>query len=307
MSRVACGHDRLTRRSHTPRANIGRSAFSKNENYCRYKPPFNSSTRRRGRITITGVNIGNRAVGDGHACCVAAEIGINGISRVVRDIRLVEISLGDGSKRVQTSELRAIKKLRRVEARPVTGGGAVTGMSRVAIMQGRLLPPQHGKFQCFPAERWREEFARAAEAGLDAIEWIYDLDGAPLNPLASGAGIAEMQALSRRHGIAVVSLCADYFMDRPFVTAGPAGFAELKAQLMWLMDRCRLAGIGRMVLPFVDASRIQTAAQTTAIIEMLATVLPHANRTAVEIHLETALGPDELAALINRLPHRYLR
>src|SRR5215472_8561870 len=94
-------------------------------------------------------------------------------------------------------------------------------MQRIAIMQGRLQAPQGGMFQCFPRDSWREEFPHAAAAGLDAIEWIYDLQGAGVNPLATDSGIAEVQALSREHHIDVVPCCADYFMDRPFVTPAP--------------------------------------------------------------------------------------
>lgn len=180
-------------------------------------------------------------------------------------------------------------------------------MRRIAIMQGRLLPPQHGRFQCFPRHCWREEFPNAAQAGLDAIEWIYDLQGADVNPLATGAGIAEMHALSRQHSIAVVSLCADYFMDRPFVTANAAEFTELTAHLIWLLDRCRLVGIGRVVLPFVDASRIHTAAQQDCIVQMLEEVLPHAAEAGVELHLETAYGPEDFSAMLARLPHPMLK
>src|SRR6476646_10736913 len=78
-------------------------------------------------------------------------------------------------------------------------------MQRIAIMQGRLLPPQDGRFQCFPRDCWREEFPLAAAAGLNAIEWIYDLHGADVNPLGSDSGIEEMQALARHHKIDVVS------------------------------------------------------------------------------------------------------
>jgi L-ribulose-5-phosphate 3-epimerase len=190
-----------------------------------------------------------------------------------------------------------------------TAGGLLfrAGFARIAIMQGRLLPPRNGRFQCFPVERWREEFAKAAEAGLDAIEWIYDLQGAALNPLASCAGIAEIQALSKRHNLAVVSVCADYFIDRPFVAAGPAEFAELTSHLIWLISRCHLTGIERLVLPFVDASQIYTSTQTTAIVDMLRTVLPHAAEAGVEIHLETAFSPEDLIALLARLPHPFLK
>jgi N-acetylneuraminate synthase len=46
----------------------------------------------------------------------AASLEPNGISRLVRDIRLIEQSLGDGTKRVFEREVPIIKKLRRVGA-----------------------------------------------------------------------------------------------------------------------------------------------------------------------------------------------
>jgi N-acetylneuraminate synthase len=46
----------------------------------------------------------------------AASLEPNGISRIVRDIRLVEQSMGDGVKRVYEREQPIIKKLRRVDA-----------------------------------------------------------------------------------------------------------------------------------------------------------------------------------------------
>jgi len=49
----------------------------------------------------------------------AASLEPNGITRVVRDIRLIEQSLGDGEKRVFEREYPIIKKLRRVGAAPV--------------------------------------------------------------------------------------------------------------------------------------------------------------------------------------------
>jgi N-acetylneuraminate synthase len=44
----------------------------------------------------------------------AASLEPNGITRLVRDIRLVESAMGDGIKRVQPSEVAVMKKLRRV-------------------------------------------------------------------------------------------------------------------------------------------------------------------------------------------------
>jgi N-acetylneuraminate synthase len=49
----------------------------------------------------------------------AASLEPNGITRIIRDIRLIEKSLGDGEKRVYEREYPIIKKLRRVGAAPV--------------------------------------------------------------------------------------------------------------------------------------------------------------------------------------------
>ena len=182
-----------------------------------------------------------------------------------------------------------------------------TPVRRIGIMQGRLGPPEAGRFQSFPRTRWQAEFAAAAAAKLDAIEWIYDQFGADVNPIASDPGIAQMQALSQRCGVAVVSVCADYFMDRPIVHATDDALADLVARLYWLIDRCRRAGVRRMVIPFVDASRIATAEHEERVLALLREMLPLAERACVELHLETAFGPADFARFLEKLPHPMLK
>jgi hexulose-6-phosphate isomerase len=176
-----------------------------------------------------------------------------------------------------------------------------------AIMQGRLLSPGGRSIQSFPRDRWRDEFALAAEAGLDAIEWIYDLQDADANPLATDSGVAEMRALSRQHGIAVVSLCADYFLERPFVRVALDGLGDLTGYLIWLIGRCRQAGITRVVLPFVDAARIDTPQDERRAVEVLRQVLPTCAATGVELHLETSLAPGAFSSLLAQVPDPLLR
>ena len=180
-------------------------------------------------------------------------------------------------------------------------------MRRIAIMQGRLLPREGGSIQRFPRDRWREEFALAEEAGLDAIEWIYDAHGADVNPLATDAGVAEMRTLSRRYGIAVVSLCADYFLDSPFVRVAPHTAGDLTTHLIWLIGRCHHAGITRVVLPFVDAARIDTPADERRTVDVVNHVLPVCAATGVELHLETSLAPHAFSSLLARIPDPLLR
>jgi hexulose-6-phosphate isomerase len=179
--------------------------------------------------------------------------------------------------------------------------------ARIGIMQGRLLPPAPGRFQSFPRAEWEREFPRAAEAGLDAIEWIYDAFGEDVNPLAGDDGIARMRELSAQHGVEVVSSCADYFMDRPLVRAHGAERREITSRLGWLIERARRAGITRIVLPFVDASRITDDDDRRVAVMVLRDALPDAERAGVELHLETDLAPAAFAALLAEIPHSHLK
>jgi len=170
-------------------------------------------------------------------------------------------------------------------------------------MQGRLSVPLNGRIQAFPAEHWQDEFPRAAEVGLDSIEWIYDLEDADNNPIASELGIERMWQLSTQHGVAVRSLCADYFMSRPLMRASDDERAERLARLEWLLHRSHRAGIKRVVLPFVDASRIETERDRSDVVEALAKVKPLLDLLELEVHLETALGPEAFRSLLKSIAH----
>lgn len=180
-------------------------------------------------------------------------------------------------------------------------------MTNIGIMQGRLLPPIENRIQCFPRDQWEKEFAFAARANLNCIEWIYDLYGADINPIATDAGIEKMKALSGQHNIRVLSLCADYFMDKPLVRMNASELEDRFATLEWLMHRCRLLSINWIVLPFVDASRIDTKADMDNVVEILRRALQIADQTGIEIHLETSLTPVLFGELLANLEHPKLK
>jgi L-ribulose-5-phosphate 3-epimerase len=180
-------------------------------------------------------------------------------------------------------------------------------MHHIGIMQGRLVPPTDNRIQCFPRDNWKMEFEFATKANADCIEWIYDLYGADVNPLASNTGISEMKSLSSLYGIHILSVCADYFMDKPLVRANASELHDRLETLAWLMQRCQLLGMNRLVLPFVDASRIESDAEITNVCQTLEHALRISERTGIEIHLETSLAPDRYVDLLSRLPHPMLK
>jgi L-ribulose-5-phosphate 3-epimerase len=180
-------------------------------------------------------------------------------------------------------------------------------MTYIGIMQGRLVPPTDNRIQCFPRERWADEFVLASQSGLDCIEWIYDLFGAEVNPLATDSGLEKLKALSQLHKVRIHSICADYFMDKPLVRASQAELDDRLKTLFWLLERGRLIGINRMVIPFVDASRIDTQAEFDGVVALLERVLRQASKIGIEIHLETSLNPGRFAELLDRLPDPLLK
>jgi L-ribulose-5-phosphate 3-epimerase len=180
-------------------------------------------------------------------------------------------------------------------------------MTYIGIMQGRLVPPTENRIQCFPRERWADEFALANQAGLDCIEWIYDLHGADVNPLATDAGVERLTDLSRQHKVKILSISADYFMDKPLVRASQAELDDRLKTFTWLLERCQLIGINRVVVPFVDASRIQTQEEFDGVIEILKPILLEAKKTGIEIHLETSLNPARFAELLSCFPNPLLK
>ncbi len=170
-------------------------------------------------------------------------------------------------------------------------------------MQGRLVPPEPQRFQSFPRRRWRDELALASAAGLDTIEWIYDAYGEDVNPLGSDSGVAELRQLCRDSGVSIESVCADWFMDFPLVGIDARTAQPRWQRLEWLMRRCAPLGINRIVVPFVDASRMRTEQDCSAVVEGINALGALIDATNVELHLEADLPPRDFAALLERLVH----
>ena len=100
----------------------------------------------------------------------------------------------------------------------------------------------------------------------------------------------------------VRSLCADYFMEKPLLRATDDEIADRTNTLVWLLGRCAMLGITRVVLPFVDASRINSDGELRDVVTVLKRLVPALEETGVELHLETSLAPRPFAELLARLP-----
>jgi hexulose-6-phosphate isomerase len=175
------------------------------------------------------------------------------------------------------------------------------------IMQGRLVPPEDGRFQSFPRARWRDEFARAQAAGIDYIEWIVDAYGEDVNPVLSEAGLREFDALKKKYAVETLGICADWFMDYPFFHCSAIQLGDRITFLKKLIPVAERIGARYIVLPFVDASSIETKDDKDRLVFVLSLVTPVAEKHSIELHLETDLNPADFVEMLGRLPHSLIK
>jgi L-ribulose-5-phosphate 3-epimerase len=169
------------------------------------------------------------------------------------------------------------------------------------VMQGRLSPPEDGRFQSFPRQGWRDEFARAKQAGFSYIEWIHDDYDQGANPIFTKEGLREFDALKAEHGIATPALCGDWFMDFPLIRCTPEERLHREQHLHALIPIAARIGANRIVLPFVDNSKMTTEEEKTQVLDVLKHALPVAEAHGVELHLEADFNPEDFKHFLARL------
>jgi L-ribulose-5-phosphate 3-epimerase len=171
----------------------------------------------------------------------------------------------------------------------------------IGIMQGRLLPPLNGRFQAFPAERWREEFPKAADAGLSCIEWIFEKPDEERNPLRHDEGLAEVARVAGETNVGVRSICADYYMTEQLLHPNGSRNGANVAHLEWLIGRAAQLNVTYLVLPFVDSSSLKTPERIAGAIGVLREIAPRARQGSVELHIECDLPPPAFRDLLDRV------
>ncbi len=182
------------------------------------------------------------------------------------------------------------------------------------VMQGRLSPPEDGRFQSFPRQGWRDEFANAKAAGFSYIEWIHDdFDGwksstSPgVNPIFVEEGLREFDALKAEHGISTSALCGDWFMEHPLIRCSSEERIHREQHLHALLPIAKRIGASRIVLPFVDNAKITNEEEKIQVLDVLKHALPTAERCGVELHLEADFNPEDFKHFLARLDHPFLK
>jgi hexulose-6-phosphate isomerase len=172
----------------------------------------------------------------------------------------------------------------------------------IGFMQGRLCDRIDGKIQAFPWRDWEAEFPSAQAHGLGLLEWTLDQERLHENPLMTAAGQARIRELSARHGVRVLSLTGDCFMQAPFYKVEGAAREALLADLWAILDASEQVGIRYVLIPLVDNGSLQTTEHERTLLEGVLPLRQRHVSAGMKIVFESDFGPARLAEFIDRLP-----
>jgi L-ribulose-5-phosphate 3-epimerase len=170
----------------------------------------------------------------------------------------------------------------------------------IGVMQGRLLPKFEGRYQAHPVNYWQKEFQIAKDNNLDCIEFILDFNKYELNPLLNEKGIEEIKELSLKTGVAVKTVCADYFMESPLFIEDSLIYKSNQQVLLKLIKNSNEIGINNIVIPCVDKSSLDNKFKVNAFVKALKPALQLCEIYQINISLETDLNPDLFIELISK-------
>lgn len=177
----------------------------------------------------------------------------------------------------------------------------VKSKNAIGIMQGRLTTPNGRGIQFFPFENWRQEFKMAQKLGLEEIEFIFDLYKYRQNPLWSKTGRKTITSLVKKTGVRINSVCADYFMRRPFFRVSENICQDNYLILRRLIKYSSEIGASLIEIPLVDNSSIKSKTEGVVLVNVIQKTIPFLEKYHVKIGFETDLPPRKFLALIRRM------
>ena len=173
--------------------------------------------------------------------------------------------------------------------------------NKLGVMQGRLVPKYQSRYQAFPIGMWQDEFKVAKECKLNLIEFILDFNDVEENPLLKLGGIDEIISISKKTGVSVKTICADYFMEAPLHSSDEDVAKESFKILGRLLEAAKALKITDIVIPCVDQSSLKTNDVVDNFVRQITKIIPTIEKENINLSLETDLPPNIFVKLLDRL------
>lgn len=155
-------------------------------------------------------------------------------------------------------------------------------------MQGRLSPPENGRFQFFPTG-WFGEFPRAKALGFDGVCWFLDVDKPNFDPL--------QDVWLNPEALAEIDRAIQVLPIRG-VDCGLIELTKLKTLLPILSPR--LKG-GVVCTPLLETKAPKSDVEWARTADNLRQLAKIAKSTNLRIGLETELPADQLISFLDQL------
>ncbi|MBO06569.1 MAG: xylulose 5-phosphate 3-epimerase [Parcubacteria group bacterium] len=131
-------------------------------------------------------------------------------------------------------------------------------LSKLGVMQGRIVNQERKKIQSFPWNNWEKEFKILNQNKFNLLEWTVDNEKFFKNPINSKKGRRKINKLKKNYKIKINSLTTDFFMEKPFFKEKVKKnmsicFKKLKTILM----NANKIKIKFIIVPLVDNSSLK--------------------------------------------------
>jgi L-ribulose-5-phosphate 3-epimerase UlaE len=170
----------------------------------------------------------------------------------------------------------------------------------LGVIQGRLLPKYKGRYQAHPKGYWADEFEIAKSLGLDCIEFILDYNDANQNPLLNKNELNKLQLIIFETGVAVQTICADYFMEAPLHSGNKLVSDNSMKVLKRLLKSAEILGVSDIVIPCVDQSSLNDSEAVKRFVKQINCIVPDFEEKGINLSLETDLAPQPFVELLSK-------
>ncbi len=177
-------------------------------------------------------------------------------------------------------------------------------MCNIGIMQGRLSKRPYPKLQEFPFDTWEQEFRYAQEIGFDSIEWLFKEERYTENPIWTEDGRQKIVKLIKETNVKVDSLCADYFLERPFFRRDGYTLNENISVLKKLIENAAKIGVKVILLPVLEEAEIVCEEDKKILHEAVSQCLSTLEEFDVKIGFETELIAKDYLDLVKMFNHK---
>lgn len=118
--------------------------------------------------------------------------------------------------------------------------------------QGRLIKPYNGELQCFPKNKWIEEFKLAQKCGLNFIELFIDEEHNTDNPIWSKNSLSKINIFLNKYSLNPYSACISYIINNSIFDKK---FIDKNVEyVINVISKLNLINIKLIILPLLNKS-----------------------------------------------------